>query len=361
MKKFEVSLLTRNQFGYQTDFFNYFKYLSRHPDISDVRYVCFDATLPKYEDGQAGILYVARQTNSKFLRFARLVAQGYKELAESRTVIVKYFPGVSLLRISKFSKNLIIDVRTLSVSPNPLRRTLEDLLCKIEIQGFTRVTVVSDLIGKKLWLRKWTLLPLGADLPEKQFQLKEAKARDTPILVYAGTLDGRNLTMLLQAFKIALQSQSLFLRIVGDGRSRTELMHITEKIGVSESVCFYGHVKHGLSFSNILSSSTFGLVHVPPTGYYAGQPSTKLYEYWSHGLPVLCSNYPAGAVEIKPGTGLVYDFTTEELAKCILRATERIDEFDYSSIRKIAMTRTWETLINSYLIPAIKSESPHSN
>jgi glycosyltransferase involved in cell wall biosynthesis len=209
------------------------------------------------------------------------------------------------------------------------------------------------MVAMKLKLTKWFLLPLGANIPMgMQVQAPEVRG-ENPIFVYAGTLDGRDLSVLLHAFKLASASVVSRLRIIGDGECRLELEAIASKLGITNEVDFVGHIPHGSKFSELLSTSTLGIVHVPPTPYYAGQPSTKLYEYWAHGLPVLCSNYPSGAGELEIGTGLVYEFNSRDLAECMVRSVRNIEDFNLPKIKELALEHTWEKIVKNYLEPVI--------
>jgi len=355
MKK-PVTLLTRNQFGYQTDYFNYAKYLCKSELVVRVSFVCIDAGLPKIESSNVDVNYVADTSSSKLIRFGKLIFAGYRSLKLGHTLVVKYFPGVSLLRLSSNRKNIVLDLRTMSVSPNSLRRFIQDLLCKVEISGFQRITVISKQVAQKLSLKDWHPLPLGANPPEIGSFSETMSQSRIPILVYAGTLDGRDLTTLIKGFEKACSQSEVRLRVIGSGKSLDSLVALVSELGITDRVEFLGHVPHGEEFSKLLLSSSIGIVHVPPTTYYSGQPSTKLYEYWAHGLPVLCSNYPAGADEVQIGTGLVYDFTENDLAANIVAALKQVDSFDYAKIRELAEARTWEKVVESYILPILDIE-----
>jgi len=346
-------LLTRNQFGYQTDYFNYSKYLSKPEFNHQVINVCIDAGHPKVNAPNVEVVYVADTSSPKIVRWVKLILAGLHGLSSGHTVVVKYFPGASLLRLSRNKKNLVIDIRTLSVSPNPLRRMIQDLLCRLEVRGNDRITVVSNSIAQKLCLKNWHLLPLGANLPISTAFSEGKDGPKIPLLVYAGTLDGRDLTTLIRGFEKASHCVEARLRIIGSGKSEHQLISLVVELGISDKVEFLGYIPHGEEFSKLLKTSSFGIVHVPPTDYYAGQPSTKLYEYWAHGLPVLCSNYPSGAAEIQDGTGLLYNFNSDDLRDCIVRALKDLESFDSEKIYELALSHTWEKVVQKYLVPVL--------
>lgn len=351
-----VTLLTRNQFGYQTDYFNYQMHLASPTTMYEVSNICLDAGLPKISPLESEVFYAADHSDPKFMRLIKLLNAGWQSLKAGDTVIAKYFPGISFLRLNRNRINLIIDIRTMSVASNSLKRLVQDTLCRFEIWKAPRITVVSAMVAGKLKLTKWFLLPLGANIPLGLKVQVPGVRYEKPIFVYAGTLDGRDLSVLLQAFKLASLSVESRLRIIGDGESKLELQAIARKLGIANEVDFFGHIPHGSKFSELLSTSTFGIVHVPPTAYYAGQPSTKLYEYWAHGLPVLCSNYPSGAGELEIGTGAVYEFNSGDLAECMIRSLKEIEDFNLTKIKELALEHTWEKIVKNYLEPAIRSD-----
>jgi glycosyltransferase involved in cell wall biosynthesis len=352
-----ITLVARNQFGYQTDYFNFSKILTQKFGRESVTSLCLDAGFEKIPPENAVVVYVAGQSHSKLFRFASLLKASLSALKLGDTLVVKYFPGASLLRFSRCRKNLVIDIRTLSVSPNILKRTLQDLLCRIEIMGHRRIAVVSEQVANKLKLNNWHLLPLGANPPFLNRKDRQPPGNETPIFVYAGTLDGRDLITMLDGFQIASLRMDVKLRIIGDGTSRPRLLAHCEELKIEDRVEFFGHIPHGEQFSSLLTSSTFGIVHVPPTDYYACQPSTKMYEYWAHGLPVLCSNYPAGASDVEFGTGSVYEFNPSDLADCILESCRNIEAFSFSKIQELANKHTWYSVVQSHLVPLLSNNS----
>ena len=349
----QITLLTRNQFGYQTDYFNYAKYLSEGIEGAAVVSICLDANQPKVDLPNARVVYVAGSSNMKVIRYLKLVLAGFRSLRAGDTLLVKYFPGFSLLRLSPRRRNIIVDIRTLSVSSDRTKRRIENFICRVEIWRNPRITVISSIVANKLHLSNWSLLPLAADPPRNPDLLAQKDKGGVPIFVYAGTLDGRELPVLLEAFQRISHDMPAKLRIIGTGASKASLQSLTEEMELEEKVHFYGHIPHGDLFSELLSTSTFGLVHVPPTEYYAGQPSTKLYEYWAHGLPVLCSNYPSGAGEIQNGTGEVYEFNPSDLAKCMNQAVRNYTNYDFSLISELASSHTWGKVISRHLIPIL--------
>lgn len=348
-----ITLVARNQFGYQTDYFNFTKLLTQKFGSDSVTSLCIDAGYEKIQPGNARVIYVAGPSHPKLVRFAKLVWAGLSALRLGDTVLVKYFPGVSVLRLSRWRKNLIVDIRTLSVSPIAYKRRMQDLLCRIEILGHGRVAVVSEHVAKKLRLNNWNLLPLGANPPFLRIEDRDSLGNQSPSFVYAGTLDGRDLMSMIQGFQIASLSMDIKLRVIGDGSSRSRLIARCEELAILDRVEFLGHIPHGQQFSSILMKSTFGIVHVPPTDYYAGQPSTKMYEYWAHGLPVLCSNYPAGASDVESGTGSVYEFNPIDLADCMIESCVNIKSFDFSRIQELANQHTWSTVVQNHLEPLL--------
>ena len=351
----QIALITRNQFGYQTDYFNYLKHLSQSYGTQNVKMYCLHSGLVNVSSDGLNVSYVGKLRESRIFRLFKLLWVGFAELKLGKIVMVKYLPGVSVLRFSKFRKNLVIDLRTLSVSPNPSRRWLEDLLCRFEIKGHANVTAISNVVGKKIGLKKFQLLPLGADLPAQRVNPEVIEIGQALRLVYAGTLEGRQLEVLIEALYLASKEIPVELRIIGDGRSKSKLVEGCAKYGVTKLVTFYGHIQHGQEFSRILQSSHVGIVHVPPTSFYEGQPSTKLYEYWAHGLPVLCSNYPAGASEVLTGTGLIYNFDSESLSNRIIDFYEHPEAFSSQAISTFSSERTWSRVIDVYLMPIIQS------
>ena len=117
---------------------------------------------------------------------------------------------------------------------------------------------------------------------------------DVPVIVSVCRLDPeKNLSTMLKAFAIALQSRPLRLIMVGIGTEEAFLKKVASDLGISESVSFEGYVVNQypyMSMANVfaMSSISEGL-------------GCSLQEAMACGTTIVSTDYPYGARELLQG------------------------------------------------------------
>ena len=345
-----IVLALKNQWGYQTDYNMYAKYLA---DNFRVRVLSVDLGLEKIELPKGLVVYTSDSSSSKFQRTLQLLRAIRSELSLGNQVLCKYFPGISLLATHSQSKNVILDFRTVSVSRNKIQRIIEDTLASIEAKFFRRINVVHNSVATKYRIAVSNVVPLGAEEVVLS-KTERSGLRGQTRFVYVGALAGRKLEILLEAFALAAPKLRAELHIVGDGSGLSALRALANDKALDTIVHFHGRIAHGRELTSLLSSCHWGIVHVPPTKYYSGQPSTKMFEYFAHGLPVLCSNYPAGVEFMQENLGYVYEFNSHSLAQTLETASTASPNFDTEEIKLYSKQFLWKNIVKSKLEPTLE-------
>lgn len=350
-----LTLGTRTQYGYQTDFHRWARELGEAYDVS---FVCLDAGLPKIDDGLPVNLLTSRYRFARrFRRWVLLLTGIAKMSRDSDLIIVKYFPGCVVLRVMIRDKPILLDFRSRSVVESLVKRRLQDSLAWFEARYFRYISVVSPTLAEMIGRKDARVIGIGAD-PRPEVKIATARQHHQLRLLYVGTLTGRRLDVLLCGFKTAIESGlNLYLDIVGSAESRDEfddLRKLANELCLEQYITFHGHLI-GQRLDYRLQQADIGLVHVPNEQRYSGQPSTKLFEYWASGLPVLASDYPENRSRVRPDLGELYDFSASGFASGISRISRRMDDFSHVNIVNVAMQYAWQAILERDLLPYVRS------
>ncbi|NDC47958.1 MAG: glycosyltransferase [Micrococcales bacterium] len=347
-----LMLLTRDQFGYHTDFRMYAKYVSTY---LKVKVVCLDKNLEKITLPAVDIQYVTGR--NRVSRWWNLIREARKKSQKHDTVLVKYFMGCSVIAIFLPRKNLVLDIRTFSVDISGAKRFLSDTLLKLEALAFKRINIVSDELARKLILSKPRVVSLGTEIVRRAQQDMEFRNSNQVILLYVGTFHNRNLEDLIIGLSL-FQSQHphnpFILRLVGNGYQNEleELQRLVENLGLSNRVSFLGYLS-GPKLDSEFQNSDVGLVHIPKKPYFSCQPSTKLFEYWGRGLPVLATDYQMTKNIVTHGAGILYDPSPEGFVSALEELISPGRKFLASEINVSASNAEWSRIIRSQFLPSI--------
>ena len=146
------------------------------------------------------------------------------------------------------------------------------------------------------------------------------------------------------------------MTIIGSGYRGEEekIQSLISNLHLESRVKLLGYVSHE-RLGEYFEEADIGVVHVPNVNYFRAQPSTKLYEYWSHGLPVLASNYPMNELEVSEGTGSLYRDSAEGFCEALTRLVEEELYFEYTLISKKVSQNSWSNIVNSELVTILVS------
>lgn len=171
--------------------------------------------------------------------------------------------------------------------------SLRARMLKWAIKNATYYQATSQQIASLLEERgfnknKINLIPNAVDID--RFNKKSAVPTDVPqaaiknkIGIFVGRLvKEKNIELFLNAFsKVFVDDDDISLLIVGDGYLKSDLMHQSQNLGLSDKVFFLGSRTNVEDYMNI---STFGIL----PSIYEGLSNTLL-EYMSSSLPVVGS------------------------------------------------------------------------
>jgi glycosyltransferase involved in cell wall biosynthesis len=349
MKK-KVLILCYSQFGYLTDTLKYCEYAK---DEFDITYIGWEYGLPKFDVPGVKVEYISREGNI-LKRNGRLFAAYNKEIKKKYDVIfVNYMRGISYIKWMNWNANIILDIRTLSVTPSIFDRIGFNALLRFESIVFRKVSVISDGVARTIGIRKYFLLPLGADIIAQP-----GKKTGGLHLLYVGTLLDRDIIKCVRGLETYIKEtgdESAIFTIVGDSPNG-ELIEVRKYVAdhkLEKRVVCVGQVPHN-QLKYYFRDANIGVSFVPMTKYFNFQPPTKTFEYLLAGLPVIATKTYENAkiLENKPNAVLIND-TEEDFIRAIYYCKQNLMEIDHNLISAAAENYSWRSIVKNVFVPML--------
>ena len=340
-----ILIITTNQFGYLTDTNKYCEYLKTAYNIT---YVCWDYGLPKIQYDQLDVKYISRKGNKliRYFKFLRSLAKEIKEY-EYNLVFIKYFMGVSFIKMFNSKVNYNIDIRTNAIKKSGFSRSIYDLVLRYECALFDNISVVSASLAKSLKLKNWHELPLGGD----RFALDNKSFKDIHLL-YVGTLHMRNILECVKGFhkylieRASYKDINIFFTIIGDAGGN-ELQEIKDYICANRlggAVETLGYVYYD-DLHKYFERANIGVSFIPITKYFDNQPPTKTYEYLISGLPVIATKTNENVKILNDLSGVLIDDNKDSFALGLQTIISKRKVFNSELIRNMYKNNLWENIV----------------
>lgn len=349
--KQKLLILNKDPFGYHIDTYKYCEYLR---DRFEIIYICIEPINIRIEPFEnIKVVYI---TN----RFPRLIRGIYYTfycliftLFFKGKIFVKYFETSILIKRLLFWKKMILDVRTLSVSPNESLRYRYNKKLMETCKYFDHITVISPGIRDKLKIpiHKTSILPLGADIISTS-----NKSFSDIKLLYIGTLFHRRLEDTILGFKLFCNkypNNGFTYDIIGSGYNKEQdiLTKLIEQLDLADKIKLHGFIPSSL-VKPFFDKCNIGVSYIPITDFYNFQPPTKTFEYIMSGLFTIGTSTFSNREIINSSSGILI----EDNADSFSNALEFIyfhRQFDSRLIRETLLSYSWESIINKCLIPIL--------
>lgn len=263
-----------------------------------------------------------------------------------RNIVICRMPMCQILPKLFYKRNVILDVRTLSVSKNLKIREEQDNALIEQKKYFKKCSVISEGVGRKIGA-PYTILPLGAEplsVKPKHF--------DKMRLFYIGTFDNRNLSVFIEGLAL-FQKRSgcdVSFDIVGGGAAE-EMLSIKKSIvksGVS-NVRIHGYLTHDEA-QQFFDECNVGVCFVPVTDYYQYQPPTKLYEYLLSGMVCIATNTYANLEVLNEDNGVVIYDTAESVCNGMVILKDRFEKFNSEKIVSQSQKYNWSQIVKKHIM-----------
>lgn len=350
--KNKILFINFNQFGYDTAYFYYVKYLTLNK--FEVDYWCLQKNFPKIEYLGNNIVYYS-SPNSLYALFALIIKLGLKLRGSKYDYIIYRNAKFAFLIRLISSKKGIYDLRTLTISSSSFKRFLGSCYHKMNIIFFHKIFTISSQLANELKVDKdkCYIIPLGSD----HSFLREINKIENLNLIYLGTLNKRNIDETVKGavlFAIGNPKLKIKYRIVGNG-SKEEIDKIENAIKKAPSnleVLRYEFIPNNL-LSELLFDSSIGISYVPITKWYYLQPPTKTIEYLVAGLAVIATKLPANLEIVTENNGVLIDDNPASFSIGLNNLYSNINKYDMNSIAKNAEYLLWKNIVRNKLIPAL--------
>lgn len=273
-------------------------------------------------------------------------------------IYMYYFPGCALIRLLRPGKRFILHIRSGCTFPAWLKRTLRDLLIRLESVFFGRAIVLySDGLAKHLGLvGRSHIIPLGADPI-----LTQPKTFSSMRLLYIGNL------MPMRRIEDTLLGMARFCcehaegrvihyTIVGDGPAGQlqRLKDLASNLGLADCVTFTGWVMHD-HLGPFLEQCNVGVSYVPLHPCYDHQPPTKTFEYLFAGMPVVATATSENRRVINDTNGVLIKDTPEGFCRGLCDIVSRLSAFNSEAIRVSVEDYSWQRIVCLKVLPYIRS------
>ena len=339
-------IVNRSQFGYHTDsYVHALAWSSR----AVVTYVCIDAGRARRDARNVNVIYVARSQNRVF-RALNFFKETINRLKDCDVSIFYYFTGCSILKLF-CRKPVILDIRTGSVSPNRLKRKIENFILRCEALKFSKVAIISQGLRRSLGLVGGHIfeVPLGANV-----MATALKNYDNPKLIYIGTLSYRKLENVLLGLryfdrKVCGVGKSWSFDVVGDGY-KGELAHlklIAFDLGISNNIRFHGYKRHD-EISELFERCNIGISYIPITPYFNHQPPTKTFEYIANGMICVGTSTEANKKLITADNGLLCSDDPQSVGEALVHAVDLLSTFDAVRSKRSISRFHWHVISDEY-------------
>jgi glycosyltransferase involved in cell wall biosynthesis len=233
------------------------------------------------------------------------------------------------------------------VERSKLKRKLYDFTLRFECVFFKNVSVVSEGVKKRLYLRKDTVvIPLGANEINLEFTKREGIS-----LIYIGTLSKRNIHQTIEGLALFLSECKSFpisYRIIGSGDidSMSKIENALVFNELSDIVELTGYIPHD-KLTDYLRDANVGVSYVPITEYYNFQPATKTFEYLLAGLPVIATSTYENEKIINSFNGILIKDNPASFCQGLLSLKNQMKSFDSNEIKLALQDFTWKKIVNN--------------
>mgnify|MGYP000359702534 CR=1 FL=1 len=350
----KLLIINGNQFGYDVGYHYYVKYLSKQHKID---YICFDKNLEK-------IYFPGNEI--KYIEYANKYIDKIKVIFKLGKCIRKGDYDLVLFRNNKYAflikllggKRAVFDVRTVSVSPNFLKRRLYNLIVKFNTYFFERIFSISSYIIYYLRIsnKDITIVPLGSN---KYFNREEEFIQSLNFL-YVGTFNNRNISDTIKGFMIFCREfpkVKVSYTIIGAGNVNEirKLKSFINKKPDNLNICFEGYIPNN-KLEWYFKKHYIGISYVPITEYFLPQPVTKTYEYLLAGMAVVATDLPSNTDVITDNNGVIIQDNPTSFADGVARIFKNLNLYNPKLIQKDSRIFEWKYIVDNHLWPGLEKE-----
>lgn len=261
-------------------------------------------------------------------------------------VIICRMPMCQLLPKLFPNRNIILDVRTLSISKDPQTREKQDNALINLKKMFHTCSVISEGVGQKIGA-PFKILPLGAEsistIPKRFDEMR---------MFYIGTFDNRNLSIFIEGlamYQNKTGSNEGFDIIGGGSYEETKVLKDTINSTGVKNVRMHGYLTHEEA-KKFFDKCNVGVCFVPVTDYYQHQPPTKLYEYLLSGMAAISTNTISNEAIMNANNGIIVHDNPESVCKGLCQLSSKLPEYNSQTIVTQSQNYNWSYIVKKNLL-----------
>lgn len=347
MKKQRLLIINKHQLGTLTDVYKWCCYLR---DDYDVTLLCFDTGISKVSIDGIHVRYVDYHGSLRARGIRYILHALWHILWFKGKIMVVYFEHCDVFKLIFPFRRMILDIRTLSISPDVRKREKTDRAIISACKRYDTVSVISEGVRKKIGDigHKINILPLGADciscVSKNYSSLK---------LIYVGTFNGRQLGKTIEGLSLFYKkfpNANVTYDIIGSGdhNEMETYKQLADSLHLNAVITFHGRIANHL-LTPYFDKASIGVSFVPITDYYNDQPPTKTFEYALSGLYTIATATEANREVITSDNGILIEDTPEDFACALETIYEKKEILNEVNIRKTLNAYQWENIVNKYL------------
>lgn len=349
-----ILFIHKTQFGYHTGSYKQCEYLRNNFNIT---FLCFESGRKIINLENVKVKYISNKGTRVWRGIIFLLTAMKLIISFKGVIFILYFDHCEVLKSLFPKKKMILDIRTLSISPNKISRARYDCQLRKACSYFDHITVISEGVRSKLQLdeNKSSILPLGADsISKSNKDFSELK------LLYVGTLSGRHIEDTINGFSsfctLHPEIDKITYDIVGDGYENelNELGDLVDSLGLSDTIKLHGRIPYD-ELQPFYEKCNVGVSYVPITEYYEYQPVTKTYEYILSGMVCVATGTFENKLVINTRNGIICKDEAKSFAEALETLFDNRGEYDSSIIRMTLSDNTWDKIVEKRLLPILKS------
>lgn len=351
MKRNKLLIIDTHQLGTLTDVYKWCLYLRSDYEIT---LLCFDAGFERIEIEGVHVNYISYKGILPVRGIRFLLHCIWNICFFQGKILIVYFEHCDILKMLFPFKRMLVDIRTLSISPNTKRREKSDVALINACHHFDMISVISEGVEQKLKIinKPISILPLGADCISTA-----PKDYSTLKLLYVGTFSGRNLDETLKGLALFCRKYpdvNIEYDIIGSGsKSDNEnLRNLTKLLKLEKRITFYGRIPNH-SLAPYFAKANIGVSFIPITEYYNYQPPTKTFEYALSGLYTIATATEENQKIISTENGILIQDTSEGFCYALEAIYFNRYSISEKKIRESLKKSTWANVINNHLKPIL--------
>jgi hypothetical protein len=350
----KILFVNPKQFGHSAGHYFYCKYLK---DEYNIFYLCFDKGLRKVRIPGVKVSYV-KHSKYKIITAFRLIKKSVELCKENdvKILFVSYFQYSMILSLLNYNKIKILDIRSVSVAKNKIKRWILNKLILINSLFFSNIIVLSKYLSSDLgiWFKRPHIVPLGAEkYSEGKKSFNEMK------LLYVGALNSRKIHQTIEGSKFFLDQNnidcSFSYKIIGFGDESEEkkILDVINEKNLKGKISFLGRKTYD-QLKPYFIENNIGVSWIPINEIFNYQPPTKTFEYIISGMYCIGTSTAANADIINNDNGCLCNDNPKAFADALFYTYSNLNKLESDRIERSLSSYQWKNIINHNLKPFIK-------